>query len=451
MPAMAEWTLLGTPGITQLVTTSSLSTAANRGAWDLAGIPYFVNGDTLYRLDRTIISGVETFSTTSLGTISGSGRVSMADNGTQLMILVPGGNGYIYTVAGGLVAISDLDFTANGNPQYVVFIDGYFACSTDSKKWIVSALNDGTSWNALDVGSAESDPDTIVAPIVYNNQIYITGSETTEAFQNIGGAGFPFQRSNIFISKGCYAPASLISFNQRIFMVGGGKNERAGIWMYAGGEFEKISTIPIDDVMAGYTDTSLAATFAMAWGSRGQLLVAFTFVDRTFVYNITTQLWHEVKSGIPNSTTGDLEQMRWRVNSMVTAYGYNLVGDSQDGRIGKLDTDVYTEYDNNIIRVMATPPLANEGKSFRLPRIELTLEAGVGIDGTVDDPMVSMAISKDMKTYAYERNRSIGPAGQYGRRTVWRKNGRVPRYCILQFRLSDPIKPVIIKIEASII
>ena len=94
--------------------------------------------------------------------------------------------------------------------------------------------------------------------------------------------------------------------------------------------------------------------------------------------------------------------------------------------------------------------LANGGKSFRIPKIELTMEAGVG-NSDVEDPQVSMAISRDMKTFNYERSRGIGKIGKYAQRTIWRKNGRIPRYCILNFRISDPIKPVVIKLEAEIV
>ena len=447
--AFSNAQLFGTQGIDALTTSGSLDTDVNRGSWDLNGTPYFVNGNTLYRLNQSFVLGVETFTLTSLGTISGLGRVSMADNGTQLMILVPGGNGYIYTVAGGLVQITDADFIANGNPQYVVFIDGYFACTTDTKKWIVSDLNDGTSWNALDFGTAEADPDIPVAPVVHNNQLFITGSETTEGFQNIGGAGFPFQRNNIFLDKGCYAPSSLISTNDRFFMVGGGKDESPAVWAYMGGTFQKVSTIVIDSILDSYSDTNIALIFSMAWSAKGQYYVAFVLPDRCFVYNITTNLWHEQKSGIPDAY-GDLIQTRWRVNSLVTAYGYQIVGDFTDGRIGKLNADTYTEYGSNIIRIFNPPVIVNNGRPFRIPMIELTMEAGVG-NSNVADPTVSLALSKDAKIYAYERNRRIGKVGRYNQRTIWRKNGRFPRMCVMQFRLSDAVKPVIIKLEADII
>jgi hypothetical protein len=444
----AFYSLFGTPGITQIATSGSSATDINRGAWDLGGVPYFVNGTTLYKLTVSTATGSEVWTLTNKGTIPGSGRVSMADNGTQLMILIPGSNGYIYTESGGLTQIVDADFTANGDPQYVVFIDGYFACSTDGKKWIVSALKDGMSWNALDFGTAESDPDAVIAPIVYRNQIFLTGSETTETFQNIGGADFPFQRGNQFFDKGCYAPATLIATNERFFMVGGGKNESPAVWMFKDGSFTKVSTIPIDEVISSYSEDTVAAAFSLSWGSKGQYFVAFVFTDRAFVYNITTGLWHEQKSGIPNDD-GDLVQTRWRVNSLVTAYGYVLVADNQDGRIGKLSIDYYTEYDLGIVSVFSTQPIANKSRSFRLPVVELTMEPGVG-NADAPNPKVSMAISEDNFKFQYERVRRVGKVGKYGQRTIWRKNGRIPRFCTLRFRFSDPCKRVVTKLEVGI-
>ena len=187
--SLASETLRGTPGIELVIDAGS---GANRGSHSLNGTPYFVNGTELYRLES---GGTSTL----IGTISGSGRVSMADNGTQLLICVPGGAGYIFVEAGDtLTTISDTDYTtSNGAPQAVVFIDGYFVVTTDDLKFKISSLNDGLTWDALDFGSAESSPDGVIAPVVYRNQLFIGGERTTEAFNNVGGAGFPFTRTGL--------------------------------------------------------------------------------------------------------------------------------------------------------------------------------------------------------------------------------------------------------------
>ena len=90
--SLSQSTLFGTEGITQLLTTGAIK-QANRGAHVKEGKPYFLNGETLYRVDRSFnAEGQEVFAAVALGTIPGDGRVSMADNGKQLMVLVPSGS-----------------------------------------------------------------------------------------------------------------------------------------------------------------------------------------------------------------------------------------------------------------------------------------------------------------------------------------------------------------------
>jgi hypothetical protein len=442
---LSQRTLFGTPGISQLATTGAEIAEANRGSWVKNGVPYFVNGETLYVLTRSLLEGEIIFEAVSLGTIPGEGRVSMASNDTQLMIVVPGttARGYIYNEDAGtpFQQITDADFDANGIPQIVVFIDGYFACTTDTKKWIISALNDGLSWNALDFGTAESDPDAVVAPAVLNNQIYIAGTETTEGNQNVpSGSGFPFQRNNIFLDKGCFAPFSIIKTNQRFFMIGGGKNESPSIWEFTGNNYAKISTTAIDNVLKDYTDAEINIAFAWSYAQKGAFFVGFTFPDRSFVYDMATQLWHERKSVVDEDLT------RWRVASMVTAYGKIIVGDLFDGRIGELDPDEYGEYGEDILRPVSFQPFSAGGNSIRIPILELTMESGVG-NADVPDPKISLAISRDSKTFKYERVRKIGEIGKYQQRIFWRKNGRYPRFVVFRLLLSDQVKPVIIKLE----
>jgi len=449
-PALNQETLFGTPGSVQLATTGNIA-QINRGSWPLNDIPYFVNGNTLYRLVLSVVGGLDTFTTVDLGTIEGTGRVSMADNGTQLCILVPGGKGYIFTTGpDSLVEITDLDFTANGQPQHVVFIDGFFVFTTDSKKFITSALNDGTDYNALDFGTAEADPDDIVAPIVFRNQLFIGGSETLEAFQNIGGADFPFQRTGLFIQKGIDAAFSIVEANNTFMFIGSGKNESPAIWSLQGNDVQKVSTVAIESILQRFTQAELQTSFSWSYAQKGAYFVGFALPTTTLVFDTITGRWHERKSQIVN-TIGIVSTIRSRVNSLVNAYGRVLVGDSQDGRIGSLDIDLFTEYGRNIIRRIATQPFQNNMQAVMVPTLELTMEAGVGNDDVVN-PKIRMDLSDDGgKTFKDDRTRSIGKIGEFKRRTIWRRNGRFARFVVMRFTLSDAIKPVIIQLTADIV
>ena len=425
--------LRGTPGSTQLCTTGT--TTKNRGARKMGTIPYFVSGGRLFSVSSA-------YAVTNIGAIAGTSRVSMADNGLQLMILVPGSTGYIYTAATTtLSTITDGDFDANGNPQHVVFIDGYFVCTTDSKKIIASDLNDGTGWNALSVGTAESDPDDTVAPVVVKNQLFVTGSITTEGYQNVPGSGtFPFQRNNIFMDKGCVSPYSLINSQGTFFMVGAGNGESPAIWKFEDNDYVKISTDAIDEVLLGLTTTELAAIFSWQYAQAGAFFIGFQLPNETYLYEYKTKEWATRTSQINNF------EKRWRVASIVQAYGEILVADEYDGRIGKLEMDVYTEYTNTIVRVATGQPFANEGREIRVPVLELTMESGVA-NSSVTDPKVSLETSDNGRTFKQPLLRRLGKLGDYTRRTFWRKLGRFSRFVVFRWTLTDAVKAVFIKLE----
>jgi len=406
-----------------------------------------VNGNTLYRLNRILEGTEETYTIDSLGTIEGEGRVSMADNGTQLMVLVPGGKGYIYNedASTPFQEILDAGFYENGNPQIVIFVDGFFACTTDSKRWIISNLKDGLSWSPLDYGTAESDPDITVSLVTHNNQVFLFGSVTTEVFQNVGVQGlqsFPFRRNNVFLDKGCVAKFSVVKAFQTFFMLGAGVNETPAFYTYNGNNFEPISTDAIDYILARYTPEDIESCFGWSYAEGGAYFVGWTFPDRTFVFDMNSGEWHERYSYLNYTDT------RWRVNSVATAYNSVIVGDFVDGRLGILDLDELQEYGEAIRSFFTTQPFSNGGDELVIPELELTMEAGVGND-LVPDPKVGLSISRDGKTFKYERLRGIGKKGEFERRTVWHANGRVPRFAVLRFRISDPIKKVIIKLEAA--
>ena len=435
-PALNQETLFGTPGLTQVAKASNIDNC--RGAHEMNGVPYFVIGGKLYSMSSS-------YALTDHGQIAGTGRVSMADNGTQLLVLVPGGNGYVYNhVTDTFVQITDSDFTANGNPQQVVFIDGFFCLTTDSKKFIVSALNDGTNYNALDFGTAESDPDDIVAPVVFRNQLFIGGSQTIEAFQNIGGADFPFQRTGLFLQKGIISPFSIQTLQDTFVFIGAGQNESPAIWTLSGNNVQKISTTAIDKELSALTQDQIDDIYSWAYAEKGAYFVGFALPGGTFVYDNISKRWHERKSFVDGSLGA------YRVTALVRAYNKVWAGDLADGRIGLLDQETYTEYGENIRRTIVTQPFQNNMESFVVPELELTVESGVGNADSVD-PKVGLERSTDAKVWSDMRLRSVGKVGEYNRRVIWNRNGRASRFELFRFTISDPVKPVFIQMTADIV
>lgn len=440
VPTDSQETLLGTEGLNELTSTGEFTVNVNRGSHEKNSIAYEVNGSELIRVDFT---APDTFGNTVLGTITGSGRVSMADNGTQLMIVTTDGDGFIFDEDAGtpFQAITDVDFTTtNGKAQKVVFVDGLFVVTTDEKKIKHSNLNNGLVWNALDFGTAEADPDDLVSPHIHQGQLYAFGTETFERFQNVGGSGFVFQRvTGSVVLKGLFAEFSVIESNNSFMWIGGGANEAPAIWQSTGGIPTKISTTAIDVAIQEFTEEEIAESFSYSFSQRGAFIVGFTFPTMTFEYNVVTGRWNERGSLI------DGELTRLRINSVVKAYGRLLVGDAIDGRIGEI-TSANDEYGENIFRRFSTQPFGNQNITFFNGEVALTIEAGVG-DAATPDPQIRLDYSKDGgRTFSTPRSRSMGKVGEYTRLPVWRRLGDITQTIIYRWTSTDKVVSNVVKL-----
>jgi len=435
--AISEAAIFGTPG-TDLLTTTTTSTEIGRGYHVINKIPYAVNGTSLYRIDRTFdVNQNEVFSATSVGTIPGAGFVSMDDNGFELCVIVPGVSGFIYNVdTETFTQITDAGFTANGNSERVVFVDGYFV-HIAGKNIFHSLLNQGLEYNSLDVGQAQADPDDIVSSIVYKNQLMILGSETIEVFANVAKFPFTFQRiQGYFVPIGCFSAFSPIQFNRQFAFIGGSTLEKSGVFWGSGQSFQRISTTSIEQKIQKATDTQIAQAFTWTYSEDGAVFLGITVADNCFVYDANASqlagkhIWHERQS---TRTELANTQVRWRPNHMVAAYGRILVNDAFNGNFGSISLDTFDEYGVFIKRTLSTKPLTNQGENIFVDEIELTMESGVTSD---TDNVIKLSWSDDNKVYLDPLPADIGVSGNYTLRQFWRRLGHFPRFVTFEVSYS---------------
>lgn len=443
-------------GITEATTAGTSVT--NRGGHVFQGVPYVVYGEDLYRITRTISGGgVTTYASVQVNgavPLPGTQRVMMADNGAegdQLCIILPEGtnkfNAYIFTeTTDVLVQISDVDF--DGPVSTIRYVDGFFLFTkSDSQKLFNSQLRNGLSYIATDFVLAEADPDNITGMWILNNEPNVFGTQTSEPFQNIGGAGFPWQRVQGGVQdKGLKSKFAIEEMNDIMIFLGADEKETPSIYVSEGGRPEKISTIAIDNELAKFSDSVIASCFTWKYAQSGGQFVGFTFPGRvTFVYDFTTGLFHTRES---LNDAGAL--VPYRVSSVMDAYGVLLVGDSVSNKIGILDKDVFTEYGETIRRRFVTPQFDNEGDPFWIDALELYGEPGVGLtSGQGSDPEVLMSFSSNGgRTFSDRISRKAGKLGEYDKRMIWNSLGRIPREVCFKFEVSDPVKWTFSKVEA---
>ncbi len=444
----ASWSDFQLKSVIGISSFGSAGTGYNRGMVVMGGILYVVNGLYLFSVDFDGVSSL-------IGMIEGDLRVSMAHNGKKLCIVVPGEKAYVYDSVGlTFQEITDPDFRISDT---VCFKDGYYVFTeTGTNIFFNSALNDPLTFDPLDFGTSELSPDGIIGCHVDHDELYIFGKDATEVFQNIGGIGFPFQRiPGASFEKGLSSKYGVIQWENRIFFVGSGKNEKSGFWAARGtGGVFKISTDAVDKELQKFEESEISQGFAFTYSLEGHNFIGWTFrsvniPSRTFVYNTTASritgknIWFEQQSGVSDNA--------WRIQDIADIYDKIIVSDSIDGRLGYLDSDVYTEYEEPLVREKIIPPFGGDGSCFFLSALELSVNAGIGLNqGQGSDPFVEMDYSDDgARTWSSRFLRSMGKIGEYEKRVVWRRLGRIPAVRVFRFRISDPVNVSFIKLEGE--
>ena len=188
--------------------------------------------------------------------------------------------------------------------------------------------------------------------------------------------------------------------------------------------------------MAGYT---LSDAFAFTYQQEGHIFYVLTFpaASKTWVYDASTQAWHERAWRTP--LTGDLK--RWRANCSVFAHGLHLVGDFESGNVYALDLDTYTDNGEAILRLRTTA--TTEGLQNRLfySSLQVDMETGVGSAiGQGADPLLMLRYSDDGgHTWSNEKTATAGKVGEYGARAQFNRLG-AGRNRVWELSMTDPVK-----------
>jgi len=373
----------------------------------------------------------------------------MAFNGLVLCVIVPGGDGYFYTLATNtLETITDPIFVAfqaqQGGVTSVVEKSNRFIYTTDEEFFLGSILatNDGKNFDALDFEDSEVDPDAIVRAMEINNELYIFNAETTELYQEIGGVDFPYQRIlGATIDKGLKSRFAVIEFSKTFLFLGNSTQEAPAIWQTAQGAANKISTPAIDQAIQAYTDDELSAVTAWSYSQEGHFFAGFNFPNETFVYDGTSSqasgrhIWHKRQTNVG----------RWRVEDIVTIFGKVLASNKTDGQIGDVSRTYTQEFGDPVTRTLICPYLLTNGNSFRVSYAEASITAGTGTGNNDPDPVghapkVEMLVSSDSsRSFRSLGEVEIGQQGQWEKRQVWRRLGRFNYDMVMKFVTSSPV------------
>lgn len=431
--AKSQVPVFGVPGLTALYLLSSLDI---RGMWNFNGVLHVVAADHLYS-----VSSAGVIADIGFG-ILGTSNVSISDNGVQIVI-VNGTQGFIYGPSTPFQQIVNINFYP---AKTVLFFDGYFIFDrVGTNEFFLSGLYDGLSYSGLDFASAEAQPGFLFAVAQNLQLLFLFCQNHIEMWYDAGSADFPFQRyAGGVIEKGIDAPLSVINQDEAIFFVGRDRT----IYRLQGNVPQRISTHAIEAALESYGDISDCEAFTFTY--RGHKMVCWTFpsVPHTWVWDLSTNMWHERESWDEQNVSLD----RWRASTAITIYNQIVIGDFQSGQLWTLDGNNYTEGGNTIYGLIHSAPLHHGRQRVFIPRLELDMETGVGLnDGQGTDPQAMLRWSKDgARTWSILQPwRSMGKIGEYTKRLRWLGLGQAYVW-VFALEISDPVKRVLIAAHADV-
>ena len=456
-----------------------LNTVGNgpiRGLWAFSsddGVGFVVSGTQLYKINNA-------YAATLIGTVAGTGPVSLADNGTQLFIAANGPS-YIYNnTTNAFGQITDPDFPG---AVTVCYLDGYFVFNQpNSQKLWVTQLLDGTSIDPLDFASTEGSPDGLVAVASNFREVWAFGTNSIEVWYDSGATDFPLQRiQGAFNELGCAAPYSVAKMDNGLFWLGRDRRGQGIVYRANGYTGVRISTHAVEWQIQQYADMSDAIAYTYQQDGHSFYVLVFPSANTTWVYDAATQAWHE-RAGF---TDGNFT--RHRSNCQMAFNNKIVVGDFENGNIYAFDLDDFS--DNGSIQKWlrtwrALPTGQNNLKRTTQHMMQLDCESGVGLNGFVipetiyletelgdyliaenndfliadqettatqgADPQVMLRWSDDGgHTWSNEHWASMGKIGQYYKRVIWRRLGMTTklRDRVYEISATDPVKIAIMGAE----
>ena len=419
--------LYGTPGQKEWRTIGGDTI---RDGIEAQGVAYILSGTILYKTESD-----GTTTTCSGDLIPPTGDATLINNGTQIgLLVVPD----LFVIVGTTVTkVTSAGYPAEGLSS-LAYIDGYAVGTRNdaSGQFYISALIDFSSWDALDGGNAESNPDGLIRVLVDHREVWLFGDQTTEVWANTGASPFPFERvPGALLERGCAARRSPAKMDNSVFWLG---DDRI-VYRAEGYQPVRISTHAIEEVLRVGT---VSDAYGMTYFQGGHHFYVLTLpsIGRTFVFDPAASaaagmaIWHERQSGT------SLEPAVWAVQCIFHAFGKTLVG-LQVGRVAELDLDTYTDLGEPIRSAIVGMPFFADGLRAMMVDYEIECELGVGLStGQGSDPEVMMRYSDDGGfNWSPERRASIGRMGVRLIRAMWDRLGTF-RQRTVEISISDPVK-----------
>lgn len=369
-------------------------------------------GDGIYYVDQSW-----TFSLA--GNIApGVTPVKMMDNLTDLFIVDGTSSGYTINLA--THAFTPVVDAAFYGSNFVEFLDTFFLFNKPDTQIFYSSDSNAITFDALFFASKTAYADKLAGIAVQQRQLWLIGQKTTEIWFNAGGTDFPFQIiQGPFVEHGTIAQYSIAKQGGTVMWLSQDQSGTSIVVQSDNYKAKKISTSAIEYAISTYSTVSDAIGFCYEQRGHTFYWLKFPTAGRDWLYDLTTDLWHE--RAWLNPATGQEEGHR--VNCAVFAYGVNVAGDRANGQLYQMDPAVYTDAGDPILRVRGYPHMVSNGDRVFYTQFIADIECG---EATISDgdPQVYLRWSDNRgATYGNKVAQTLGTAGDFLAQPSWNRLG----------------------------
>jgi len=357
----------------------------------------------------------------------------------------------------------------------VDIVDNYFVYNRpNTQQWAASNLLSPITYG-LSYASKFTGPDNLVSLIVDHGQVYLLGETTSEVWADAGTFPFAFSRIPGSSSQhGIAAKFSVARLGNSFAYLAKNNRGQSEIVMMNGYFPQRISTHAVENTLVNQT-VSDAIAYTYQIEGHECYVITFPTLDLTWVYDISTQLWHKWL-WVDNQNV----YHRHRSNCSAVFQGVVLVGDWQNGQIYQLDPSNYTDNGDTIRRLRRCPHLVTDLQRQYFDELQIQFQPGVGTTGLSDTgnttsgtpltiqpnqllyitPYETLTISQydqinfltpttnpeamlrwssdGGSTWSNEHWSAIGKTGKYKNRIIWRRLGWA-RDRVFEVVVTDPV------------
>jgi hypothetical protein len=386
------------PGLTQWFTPTT--TSSGNGMYAIGDVIYAGVGSDLYQINyyglstrlgtSGLLSGLTSvagyavagFTAGNIGASSTSGKLYFTSTPYSYLFFHNQIQAFTYnTSTGTLATVIDSDFPTVQSPARhlvpgAVYMNNTFFVMTTDGRIYSSAIDDPTSWGALDFVTLTSEPDSPVVLSKTNNYLVAFSSNYTEFYYYSGEpTGSPISPNlPAKLEIGCAAADSVVKFPNSIVFIGSDKTAGRSVYVIEGTSSRSVSTKAIETFLNNDPLTNVSA-FAVGISGHDFYVLNLANSNVSLVYDMSTGMWSEW-----TSIVNGVEQ-RFELNNFVSIGSTTFLQSETQGYIAKMDTGsiIYSDEGIAIPFRIVTPRFEGDSNTLKFfQSVELITDKVVG-------------------------------------------------------------------------